>query len=486
MARSGGAREPESDGLTVGFGRVDLNPEPALPGPGLRLWGEPFRGQATPLTVGAMVARSGGATAVIIASDLIFIPDAFARRVRDRVAEIAGTSRGHVLLNASHDHAVPPLPGGQYWGDDAAIERFGSVVEQAMVDAVAAAGKDQQPARLGVGFGSAPISVYRRARGPDGRDHLGEVPDHPIDRAVGVWRFDDLRGKAIGFIFSFGCHPVLHGPRSFTYSWDYPGAARGVIERNLGGTALFLQACSGDVNPRYGIGAEEDPRETVEREGTVLGAEVVRVASEIRTAHRRGPQTPLPGFGISLWPWLPVTEHLAPTIRGTERLLDLPLSQLPSVGEARQIQAEHHGKLADLEAAGAPWADRHIQRRWAEWSDVLVDAVEHGRTTVPVVVQALCIGDAVIAAVAMEAFSATGMAIKARSPFPHTQLIGVSNGFHGYLTRGPDLPAGGWKATERYAVPDLYAQAWLQPAAIGPTAESMVVDNLVEMLESIR
>lgn len=486
MAHSEGPTQPESDGLTVGFSRLDVHPEPGLPGPGLRLWGEPFRGETTPLTVGALVARSGGVSAVIIASDLIFIPDAFARRVRERVAELVGTSRDHVLLNASHDHAVPPLPGGQYWGDDAAIERFGNAVEQAMVDAVSAAASHQQPARLGVGFGTCPISVYRRARGPDGRDHLGEVPDHPVDPAVGVWRFDDLRGAPIGVIFSFGCHPVLHGPRTFTYSSDYPGAARAVVERNIGGTALFLQACSGDVNPRYGIGAEEDPRETVEREGTVLGAEVVKVAAEIRTAHRRGPQTPLPGFGISLWPWLPVSEHESPTIRGAERLLDLPLSELPALDEARRIQAEHHAKLAELEAAGAPWLDRHIQRRWVEWADVLVGAVERGQSTVPVVVQALRIGDAGIAAVAMEAFSATGMAIKARSPFPHTQLIGVSNGFHGYLTRGPDLPAGGWKATERYAVPDLYAQAWVQPAAIGPTAETMVVDNLVELLETIR
>jgi hypothetical protein len=486
MAPNGGPLEHESDGLTAGFSRIDLDPEPGLPGPGLRLWGEPFRGQTTPLTMGALVVRSAGETAVVMASDLIFIPDAFARRVRDRVAGIAGTTREHVLLNASHDHAVPPLPGGQYWGDNAAVERFGNAVEQAMVDAVTAAAKKQQPARLGVGFGSSPISVYRRARGPDGRDHLGEVPDHPVDPAVGVWRFDDLSGSAIGVIFSFGCHPVLHGPRTFTYSSDYPGAARAVVERNIGGTALFLQACSGDVNPRYGIGAEEDPRETVEREGTVLGAEVVRIASEIRTAHRRGPQTPLPGFGISLWPWLPVSEHPSPTVRGVERLLDLPMSKLPALDEARRIQAEHHAKLAELDASGAPWLDRHIQRRWVEWSDVLVDAVERRQTTVPVVVQALRIGDAAIAAVAMEAFSATGMAIKSRSPFPHTQLVGVSNGFHGYLTRGPDLPPDGWKATERYAVPDLYAQAWLQPAAVGPAAEGMVVDTLVEMLESIR
>jgi neutral ceramidase len=474
------------DGLAAGVARRALKVEPGLPGPGLRLWGEPFTGpQETPLTVGALVATSGGRTGVIIGTDLLFFPDALAERIREQAARIAGTTRELVLLNASHDHAVPPLPGGQYSGDAAAVGRFGSVVEGTIAVAVRAAAQNRRPARLGVGFGSSPISVYRRERGPDGRDHLGEVPGAPIDPAVGVLRFDDLGGSPIAVLFSFGCHPVLWGPRAFRYSSDFPGAARAVVERNLGGTALFLQACSGDVNPRYGIGAEVDPTETKDREGTVLGAEVLRVASEIRTAHRRGARTPLSGFGISLWPWLPVNEHAPAKIAGAERRLDLPLSELPSAEDAREIQAGHHRELDRLEASDAPWLDCHIQRRWADWSDVLVDAVQNARTTVPVTVQALRIGEAAFAAVAMETFSATGMEIKARSPFAHTQLIGVSNGFHGYLPRAEDLPAGGWKATERYAVPDLYAPAWLQAAAIGPAAEQMVVGNCLAMLESI-
>jgi hypothetical protein len=194
----------------------------------------------------------------------------------------------------------------------------------------------------------------------------------------------------------------------------------------------------------------------------------------------------MPGFGISLWPWLPVTEHPSPIIAGVESVVELPLSPLPKLSQALRIRAAHHRELGRLEAAGAPWLERHIQRRWADWSDVLVAAVENGATTVPVTLQALRIGEVALAAVAMETFSATGLAIKASSPFPHTQLIGVSNGFHGYLPRAQDLPRGGWKATERYAVPDLYPQAWLQPTAIGPAAEGMVVESLLAMLASIR
>ena len=472
-------------GLLAGAARSALRLELPLPGPGLRLWGEPFVGQESPLTVGALVATSEGRTAVVIAADLVVIPDGMARRIRERAADIAQTPPEHVLLNFSHDHATPPLPGMPFDGDEAAVDAFGAMVERRIAAVVRAAARRRRPARFGADMGSSPISVYRRARGADGRDHLGEVPGAPIDPAVGVVRVDALDGSPIAVLFSFGCHPVLFGPRAFRISSDFPGAARAVVDRNLGGVSLFLQACSGDVNPRYGIGAEEDPTETKDREGTVLGAEVLRVASQIRTAHRRGAQTPIPGMGISLWPWDPVTEHPAPRIAAAERSLDLPVSELPTETRAREIRAAEHGRLAALESADAPWVDIHVARRWADWSDVLVAAVVDGTRTVPVTIQALRIGDVAFATVAMETFSATGLEIKTRSPFAHTQLLGCSNGFHGYLPRAQDLPPGGWKAGERYAVPDLYPQAWLQAAAIGPDAEQMVVSGCLSLLDAV-
>jgi hypothetical protein len=240
------------------------------------------------------------------------------------------------------------------------------------------------------------------------------------------------------------------------------------------------------VNPRYGIGAEVDPTETKDREGTVLGAEVVRVAAELRTAHRRGPQMPLPGFGISLWPWLEVKDHATPTITAAERIVDLPLSEMPSLEEAMAIRTKERRALEELVAGDAPWVDRHVARRWVEWADILVDAIERDARTVPVTIQVLRIGEVAIAAVAMETFSATGLRVKGRSPYLHTQLLGCSNGFHGYLPRRQDFPPGGWKATERYAVPDLYPAAWHQAAAIGPDAEDIVVETCLELLEEVR
>ena len=96
----------------------------------------------------------------------------------------------------------------------------------------------------------------------DGRDVLGEVPDRPIDPSVGVLRVDDLDGNPIAVVFRYSAHPVTVGSRSQVASPDYPGPARDVLERSLGGLALFLQGCGGNVNPRVGIGYEVDCRDT--------------------------------------------------------------------------------------------------------------------------------------------------------------------------------------------------------------------------------
>ena len=84
-----------------------------------------------------------------------------------------------------------------------------------------------QPARIGCGWGESTIGVYRRET-RDGRDVLGEVPDHPIDPSVGVIRVDDLDGNPIAVAFRYSAHPVTVGGRS-------AGRLRGLPRPGQGG-----------------------------------------------------------------------------------------------------------------------------------------------------------------------------------------------------------------------------------------------------------
>jgi neutral ceramidase len=475
-----------------------------MPGLGIRIYCDPIVHIESDLTVTALVLESTDRKIVLISYDLGVVPSALADIVRQAVARSVGTAPSHVLMNYSHTHASPALQG---WGmiDDgwqtAAIEQYQSHIVQAAADAAVDADRGRQPARLAAGWGEAPIGVYRRERSSNGHLILGEVPDAPLDRSVGVIRVDDLGGRLIAIVFSHGCHPVIMGPRSQAASSDFPGAARKIIEEVLGGTALFLQACGGNINPRYGIGFEVDCRDAKDREGAVLAGAVIATASSLWTDKRRGPKTLLGEFGIALWPWHSVENGAAPPLAAVERTLVIPLSELPPLDVARRVRDRHVAELGSARAGRARRADVSVAGRWARWAEILVEACALGegvletptgtfsisgrKATFETPIQGIRVGDVAIVATSFEMFSETGLVIKTRSPFPHTEVVGYSNGVAGYLPRAEDYPAEGWSVEQRYAVPDLFPQSWLWPVILHPEAEQSVVDAALGVLNEL-
>jgi len=490
--------------LQAGTGRRLINPDLGMPGPGIRIYCDPIVHIESDLTATALVLETTGRKLVLIGYDLAVVPSTLAREVRHTVARSVGTSPSHVLVNYSHTHASPALQG---WGmiDDAwqaaAIERYQARLVQAAEHAAVEADRGRQPARLAAGWGEAPLGVYRRETGSNGRLILGEVPDTAIDRSVGVIRVDDLQGRPIAVVFSHGCHPVIMGPRSQAASSDFPGAARKVVEEVLGGTALFLQACGGNINPRYGIGFEVDCRDVKDRVGTVLAGAVIAAASSLWTDKRRGPQTLLGEFGIALWPWLSVEEGTAPPLAALERTLVIPLSELPPLDVARRVRDHHVAELGSARAGRARRADVSVAGRWARWAEILVEACSLGegvletptgtfsisgrKATFETPIQAIRVGAVAIVATSFEMFCETGLTIKTGSPFPHTEVVGYSNGSAGYLPRAEDYPAEGWSVEQRYAVPDLFPQSWLWPVILHPEAERLVVQAALGVLNEL-
>jgi hypothetical protein len=70
-----------------------------------------------------------------------------------------------------------------------------------------------------------------------------------------------------------------------------------------------------------------------------------------------------------------------------------------------------------------------------------------------ITLQALRIGDFAVAPVPCETFSITGLTIKRESPFPLTMVVGLANGYHGYLPPPDQFPLGGyttWRARTSY------------------------------------
>jgi len=474
--------------LYAGVSRRLINPPLGINKAGLRLFADPIQAIESDLTATVLVLSNGDSKVAIIACDLIVIPTQTAREARRRVGEAIGTPASHVMLNFSHNHSSPALPG---WTVDPPDQqrlkaKYQEKLFNWLVEAAQEADRHLQPARIGAGWGESYIGVYRRETGPDGRDVLGEVPDHPIDPAVGVIRVDDLEGNPIALLFSYGSHPVTVGPLSMVASTDFPGPAREVVENSLGGTAMFLQACGGNINPRVGIGYEVDCRETKKRVGSILGGEVLKVAANIRTHVQPGARTSLGNIpNILFTPWEPVEGDTCTLLGAAEEVVPLAFIPLPSMQEATTIRDHWYQLLEERKTRGAQAWEMRVAQHFASWGDQLVEAVQEVRPTLDLVLQVIRINDIVLASLNMEAFFETGLAVKSRSPVKHTQVLGYTNGVMGYLPRAEDYPRDGWKVNELYAVPDLYVQSYRLPVALHPDSEQVAVDRLTMLIEQL-
>ena len=409
-----------SDGLHAGAARRIINAQPGSPKFGLRLFGEPIQGYESDLTATALVLANSQTKLAIIALDLIVFFNPLANQMRQEVAEMLGIPRSHVMINISHDHSTPVQlsyravsPESKYYA-----EIFENELRRHILAAVEEARQNLQPARVGAGRGEARIGIYRRETAPDGRDVLGEVPDRDIDHSVGVVRIDDLEGQPVAILFSYGCHPVTVGPRCHLGSADFPGAAREIIENVLGGKAIFLQGCGGNVNPKWGIGYEVDCRYPKNRLGMLLAGEVLKVAAEINTHVHLGERVPLGNIpNILFHPWVPVDDSRSSLLAAEEELVKLHFVPLPPLEEAQALYDHWSQVKQQKQASGAQDWEIRLASEYEEAYRRTLQAIRDGDPTIDLDVQVLRIGDAILAGLNVEPFTETGLKIKALSPF---------------------------------------------------------------------
>jgi hypothetical protein len=93
-----------------------------------------------------------------------------------------------------------------------------------------------------------------------------------------------------------------------------------------------------------------------------------------------------------------------------------------------------------------------------------------GRSEVPVELHLLQVGPAVLAGIPCEPFAELGLAVKSRSPFPHTWFGGYVGGWSGYIPTPEEYPHGGYE---------------VETSPFTPEAAARVVDGTVAALNEL-
>lgn len=480
MARSGTARA-----LLAGVARVVITPPLGIRMCGYTVQEDCAHFAERELTATALVLTDGDSKAVLLACDILFIQSPHVERIRERIGQRLNMPGAKVLINASHTHLGPTLPGWQKQEDDAQArlqESYLAFLQEALVGVAALADERRQPARIGAGRGTAPLGMNRRERLPDGKVIIGENPQGAVDRDVSVLRLDDLAGKPIATVMSAAAHTVVLGPRSKELSPDYVGPARQIVESATGAPALFFQGAAGNINPACGIGSGGlEQYDDLHRLGAMLGGETLKVWAQIRTHNRRGPRRIVQSVAtVSVWDYEPTPEACVTSFALAERTVTLALAALPERDAAQRQHDMYRKAFEEAKAAKKSRGALNVARRLHEWSELVLRAATEGkRITRDLYVWGLGINDIGIVAVNGEPFAELSLEVKRQSPFAHTIFLGYSNGCLGYLPTPEAFAEGGMEVEEsvkNYHLPAQLTVEW------GPA----VVRTALEVLKEVR
>lgn len=439
----------------------------------------------------ALVLDDGVTRLAILSLDAVAIggicdiKDDFVPKLRARLQQELGILPHHTLIHATHTH--PPF--------EPRLCEEGPLLERTL-EAVRRAAASLTPVRIGVGAGhEASIALNRNIRMKDGKHwtirHTNPCPpdeqmDHlgPFDPAIGILRIDRADGTPLAVLYNYACHPLVGVPGQ-KITANYPGFASQTIEQTLGHDcmALFLQGAAGDVTEILW----KETRRPMDSGpiGQTLAVSTLKALRDIATADAR---LKMVSRTVKFPRRTDSQQRIDAKRKEQEALLKqlrftfLNIKSFVPLYIQYALDASHpldyayrylhdqslgHHDTADMDDFNrrniAKYLDNcRIMEKLAKIQDEIATFERHqainaesGESTVEAEIQAIAIGQCVLVTAPVEVLTQVALNIKAASPFPHTYIVGFSNG---YLHYGP--PAGDYDK-ESYEVTEcLLGPGW--------------------------
>jgi len=409
--------------MKAGFGTSDLTPRL-----GVQLAGYgPYRNRAArailaPLSARAMALKGEGGSAILLSLDACVTPRPLAERIRTAVAERTGCRPDDVFLGATHTHSAPAVGGMSGWGEADGLYVATLPARAAEAAAQAWAALTEVTWRYGEGPCEG-IAVNRELEerfasnadlderlDPRWRPAQPEETD-PTSRVLAAY---NRRGRLLGFLHHFGCHPVVCGEKTTDVHGDFVGLASIRLERaHPGAVAIFLPGAQGDINPCLNHRNPVESRRAVRALGR-------RYADAVAGALRGA--VPLPGV-----------DQLRSVARET------------TFSRVKPVRAQVEKRIAQLERLFAapgvtdfPWAGvpplhtRGMELARLEGLRRVLEQFKGGRApNRPVRLHGLRVGPVALLGAGIEVFHSLQQPVLDGSPHPHTWVVSLVGG-HGY------------------------------------------------------
>ncbi len=413
----------------------------------------------TPLHARALVLDDGDDRLAIIVVDSCMMPRPLLDEVKAEASSRTRIKADHILISATHAHSVPSSMGCLGTEADPSYVPF---LRGKLVEAIAAAEKNLEPARVGWGVANAAeyTALRRWVRRPDrvAEDPFGNPTVRANMHAGRNW--DDVTGES--------------GPEDPALSLIAVQAHDG---RPLAVLANFSMHYFGD--------------QALSADYFGLFCEGLKARLADGSDGGKPPFVGLMSHGCSGDIWR-MDYTKPPGSRGEDLTIQSYSRKLIDLAAGAYEKIEFHDD-ADLAMAEARLKLRYRvpDQQRLEWARRIVETmgdqppkdqrevyareqvILHERQSTEVVVQAIRIGDIAIATTPTETYALSGLKIKLQSPLPRTMVIELANGGDGYIPPPEQHRLGGYNT-------------WAaRSAGLEVQAEPKIVEAALSLLEVV-
>jgi neutral ceramidase len=385
----------QTGGFLAAAEKIVITPKTPIPMSGYGSRKDPFKGVREEIHARVVVVSDGTNKAAIISAEVIGFTHTFWDECTSLISKETGIAKEYILLTAVHNHSGPSLM--VYEKPNPAVQEYVNELKTNLVRATKSAISKLAPATIGAGKGESRMNINRIASDGKGGIALGRNPYGSCDHEVGVLRINDHRGNPLAVLVNWPCHAVVLGPRNYFITGDWPGAASGYIEKELGNGVIspMIIGASGDLNPIYGPHIDFEVTSSYafgkDAIGEDLGREAIRVSNSIYATNNV-------------------------KIKALQRLVNLPLKENTEGSSFQQPETVKENSLN-------------------------------------VRLSALRIGNIILTGVSGEVFHEISLKMRSHSPYPNTFMITHCNGSSGYLITDKAFDVGGYEAKSTRARP---------------------------------
>jgi hypothetical protein len=449
--------------LLIGGASVSITPDQPV-----ALWGQLHtrisQTVESPVTATALALESRDGErvleqAVLVACDLVAIPEVALAKTRERVKQrLPDFPVEKIILSATHTHTAPVLTEGIYAIPEEGVMQPAEYVEffaERAAEAVLTAWEGRQPGKVGWGQSQAVVAHNRRAVYADGSAAMYGRTDQPNfrmlegyeDHDVDVLFFWDAQDRLLATAVNVAC-PAQEVEGRSAVNADFWHTVRESLRAKYGQDLVVLgwTGAAGDQSPHLMYRKEADERM---RKLRGLGR-----LEEIARRIVRAWEEAYDGAQQDKHSDVPLQHHV-------ERL------ELP-----RREVTEREWELAKRDVA--EYAKQPGKETLAHWHRQVVQRYERQQAGAvepyEMELHVLRLGDIAIATNPFELYTDYGLQIKARSPALQTFIIQLA-GPGTYLPSERAFHGGGYSAI-------------VQSNEVTPAAGQILVDQTVANLNS--